>query len=631
MASPDLHCYSLREAWSGKRPKYKKLVLVSLRQHIEAYGDDDGVLFLSSNWLLWQECLNRGMHCVCLDRGLLDWPEAYTLGNELYLRANDWIYLDGKDITKFHGVSLGTKLNNELTLLLSDVEKLSRAISIIAEEFSSDEIIYYDVVSDYGFLSPSERKDLVRTVAENIGVGFSDRADPIADREPGMTHIAQVPESRSPSVRRKIASFFRMSLDRLFRTIVSLIGHPTRLFSRRYPKVLIAVTRLNGLPLLNSFSSRYKLRPYYLTAWIPNKRNFSRLFSYIISGISFVDACNTPLVATELDDIAKIKRTVTERFKTSPIPLNDNIARYVIEKIVNTGKFEDAASIVKWCERLLDTHQPDMILTDGFRNALTTSLLEIGKAKGLSTLACWHAQIGQYLKLHTLGCDPRTPSSIDICLSWGSAQDQWLQKIGSSTLAVRTGSLVSGKKRNRRPSTNHSTKRRALVLQYFMNYSDYRTPPTYEYEVFVKVVRMLNSQGIDDVIVKLHPGAPKESYYQKISREFRLKCVIFRSENLSELIDEADFAIGQPASGSMMECISAGLPFYPLLLPPNSVTSVFAESGAVFTNFQELEAAVANTAHPNLEDIFNAFTSAQDIPDPTMETWRSLTEKATLL
>ena len=122
---------------------------------------------------------------------------------------------------------------------------------------------------------------------------------------------------------------------------------------------------------------------------------------------------------------------------------------------------------------LLDRHKPDVVLTDGLQNVLTTTFLELAKKRGIATVATWHSPYIQDVKISIFGGDPRIPPVVDTCFTWGRIHEKWLARNGTRCKAVRTGSVVNAHYRRRPP--RDGGRNRGLILQYLTPLADVKS------------------------------------------------------------------------------------------------------------------------------------------------------------
>ncbi len=620
---PDYKCFRLDERLPYLKKSYRSLALVMERRHVEALepGDDD-TLIVSSNWLLWQQCLREQRHCVHADLGILGW-DALQLGNNHYMDIHDWVYVDGRDATLFHGVSLGRKLRSETSLVVADYRKLKRSLEALIERFSPEEVVFFDFRTDYGFLDREERLRILQEVAREQNLRIADRGDASGGSEsdfPTIQSYGFLTENR-PSLK----SFLKSAALAVFEHFFNLLSICLRALAPDRPTVLIAATALNGIPLLENFDGK-GVFPLYLAKMLPNKRDFLGLINYLKKGGLLVAAGRPKLQPSDRDAVVAIERRLQAAWKTPADGVAGALRRYIGKNVLRLNKFHEVAEDMLWAECLLERHKPDQIFTDGFMSPLCTTFLELAKARGIRTAAAWHAPIIQNVRFEALGSNPKYPSLVDRLFTWGKAQEDWLEAISAKVETVRTGCPISGQRRF--PALSSGRPQKVLVVQYFISYNNFQSPACHEYYFFVESVRMLLKLGYSQIRVKLHPGTNKSRYYKKIADSFSFECDIVSSRAFKEHVAWADFVIGPPTSGTMLETMGMGKPHYPVMLPPSSMDMTHLQGLWVFSDFQSLGQALSEGYVPDQGAFLNNFISYDDIPNPARRMWDALRDNA---
>lgn len=598
------------------------MVFVTRRHHFEEIADPgDDTLVVSANWILWQEALARGMHCVHTHLGLVDWDTS-ELDSDLWLSAYDWVYVDGADLTLFNGISLGRKFAKEISFVMADIARLDRIFRALITRFEPLEIVYFDCKTDTGYLGYTYRVSLIETICSDCGVGFLNRSAPEEDsiREMPINRFAglmQKKETTRDRVREAAREVFGFTADLVCRLL--------RFGDKRRNFVLMLNTHLNTLPLLNAYDGRF-VRPMLLANWFPNKSDIRSMLHALRKGVLLVHTRRKRLSANELAQV----EAICDRFralwaKEKAPPKEEILRRYVLDNVLLPGRLAEKAQEVKWAQALIRRHRPDEVFSDGLTNPLIKTVFEVATEMGLRTNSTLHGQFIQPTKIEIFGCDPRVPSVVSRCLTWGAVHEKWLDSIGAKCQMVRTGNLISGKYRtmahaNGEPRTQ---KRRALVLQYAVPYNNFSSLTSNEYEYFVKIVRELTRLGYDEICVKIHPKVPKIAYYNQIAAFFGLECNVVEQGPFEKYVDWADVVIGPVHSGAMLEVLASGKPYYPAMLSPDSANPAYFPSSTVYRTTDEIIAALkAGEVPGNPREILNDFTSIDEIPDAAAQTWK---------
>ena len=77
-----------------------------------------------------------------------------------------------------------------------------------------------------------------------------------------------------------------------------------------------------------------------------------------------------------------------------------------------------------------------------------------------------------------------------------------------------------------------------------------------QYVYFVIHGKGFERLGRFQVLFKLHPGAWRASYFERIKEHFDLKCDVVVDGNFQDFVRESDFVIGPASSGAMPETLA---------------------------------------------------------------------------
>jgi hypothetical protein len=291
--------------------------------------------------------------------------------------------------------------------------------------------------------------------------------------------------------------------------------------------------------------------------------------------------------------------------------------------VLENGKLEAMAEAVRRSERVFDKHRPRRVIVDSPKGTPARMRIEQAHNRGIPVDYIWHAPFSvQNFRFESLGCDPRFPVQVTRCLSWGAANDAWLDRIGAKTPRVRVGSpLIDVPSNAHRPKVQKKPER-VLLLQYTPIDTDIRSLHAREYEFFVGAVRMLRDLGCD-VRLKLHPGDTRISYYRRIAHFFGCELPIVKEDAFMDCVAWSDAVIGPVASGALLEVLAVGKPYFPVLLEPHGLDLTDYEGLRVFKDVESLRQALAMGQEPDMGEILNRFCGTGDIADPARRIWRA--------
>ena len=623
---PQVKCWALGENPPHLGNRYRRLALVSHPRHLRRLRKDDAeTLVVSCNWLLWQEAVGDGWHCVSYEAEH-DGADPADLTSTIYSRADDWMFVDGADATAFKGVSLGAKCIRDESLVINESERLRRSLAALARRYRPEEFVFFDFREDlFGFLEPEARFNLVRAVAEDRGLRVTDRRDPTdnADSDHMPPSIYRKPRKDGGTsmdrLRKLVAHAYELAADR-----ISTLRRP---LGRRRPVVLILMTGLNSVPLLEAFDGK-GVYPLLLAKWYPKKRDLWFFLRNLAKGVLVTTFPPSSLSDEDRRRLEAIPERLRAAWRSLPAEgVEADVRAHVQRHILSTGRLEEHAARVLSAERVLDRHKPDVVLTDGLQNVLTTTFLELAKKRGIATVATWHSPYIQDVKISIFGGDPRIPPVVDTCFTWGRIHEKWLARNGTRCEAVRTGSVVNAHYRRRPP--RDGGRKRGLILQYLTPLANVKSVQAARYGSFVEVARMLSELGFSEIRLKLHPGASVAApYYRKICETFGLACDVRHAGPFHEHVAWADVVIGPVTTGAMLEVMAAGKPYYPLLLPPHSVNVEYLGAYPVFEDVASLHRALKSGQSLDQTQLLNDYTSLGEIPDPAMRAWEALRGEA---
>lgn len=617
-------CYRIDEEPAYLKPSYRRFALVADRRQLDCVDTTDGeTLVVASDWLLWQACVRDGVHCVLASRGIPGWRDTRRLGADYYLRSNDWVYVAGEDATLFRGVSLGRKFVRQVSLVIADYEVKRQVLEVLTGRFRPKEYVYFDYRTDDDFLDDPERFAIVCGVAKEFGIAVIDRRDSAgrADAEFSV-YSAYKPsaEPRRRSLRGRAVDVGLAAFERL----VDGLSRLRRAVGSGRPRVLMLVSHMAAIPLIRKFEGR-AFYPMFLAWLFPRKRDVGFVADCIARGMLVVGAPRRRLSRDERRAVDGIRARLERAWAENPASGREAMVRKHVKKhLLDAGRLYEKAADVCWAERVLARHRPDFVFTDTLQNSVMLTLVELAKLRGIPTAATWHGPYIQDVRFDIFGSDERVPPLVDTCFTWGRNHERWLDNTAATTARVRTGNPICGIYRDlprARPDKGN-----VLVLQYIGPGHDFAAPTSHEYFYFVHVVRMLKDLGYANIRLKFHPGLSKVGYYERIAADFDVACELVADRPFPEMVTWADLVIGPVISGAMLEVISAGRTYYPVLLPPHSINLDYLESAPVYGDIESLRRALESGSPPDQGRLVDDFIACDDIPDPAARLWQVVGE-----
>jgi len=605
--------------------RYRALALVVTPAHVERLDPaDEDVLIVCCDWLLWQRLIGERRHAVHYELGLLDWDGTDSLNTDLFNHANDWILdIDGGDPSVFRDVSLGRLFGAEMTMAVMNFHRLNRSLRSLIRRFHPRELWFYDFKYDINHLTPALRRHIVRLVAGDCAVGFVDRSKaPLAsDHGKALATYRLKDHGRLARMLLAIYAFVIEAATRLRRAF----GPPGN-------RVLVLVNTNMAVPLVRGFAGG-RLTPMFLGRTIPKRPGL--LWRCLARGILLVNPWPASLTAADSARVVEIRDALDRATSRAADGMLAFAHAYVRENVLDLAALREAAEEVTMAASVLDRLQPRRIVVDGIRSRRHLAYAELARARGIAVDYIWHAPLTpQNMKTGGLGGDPRQPTFVSRCLSWGRTNEEWLRRVGAQTSVVRVGSPLRDKFiRDTRPAASRPARtgaeRNVLVLQYGFNVLDLAGVNANMYGTFVNLMRMLRRLGYANVRFKMHPGPGRwqKSYFAKIADFFGVTCDILQYEPFEACLEWADVVIGPSHTGAMFETLAAGKPYHALMLPPHNTFDVrYFEGFPLINSLDQLPDALERDTDAAGRKLLDDLYATDEIANPSERFWQVLAD-----
>lgn len=606
-------CFLLDPLPGHIKAHYPKLALISHPDHLSHLNpEDEDTLIVSCDWLVWQKCLAKNLHCIYYEFGLLGWSDRESENSDLYIRGNDWVYESGKDQTIFHGVSLGRFFCTEITMCLMNIRRLEQSIKTLLDRFSPDEIFFFDFSNDISVLDQGARRDLIKNIAKVRSVRFIDQGGVPFNEEKSLAHHSVDLKEHS----RKIEALLFL-YARALEVATTL---RCRLNKKNRRVMVVCISNIVE-PLIRNFSGG-GLTPIFLARTVPKKLDL--LWRCLINGAMLVVPKNVPLTNADRARLKEITSAIKTNFSAPNSKTRKILRDYIMRQILESGRLLKIAQDVLGAEQLLDKHQPERVVIDGERNPPPRMYIELAKVKNMGADHTWHSSlIPRNQQVDALGGDPRMTPLITRSLTWGPAHEAWLDAVDSRQPRIRIGSplldrYTIGKKHQTQSKQN------ALILQYTPNVMDLKGLNANIFYHFVFTVRLLQKRGFKNIRFKIHPGPGrwKQSYLEEVARNFNLRCEIIKDMPFEDCVTWADIAVGPVQTGAMYETLAARKPYYAMLLPPHSMDVRYYKDFPIYESTEELERALDEPYRHELgQKLLNDVYSANEFPSPSKRFW----------
>ena len=602
---------------SKLKKQYDNLILVSHRRHVsKIVTPKEKTLIVSSDWLLIKDLNQNGYDAVYFEYGLRDWGEQ-ELESQLYIRTNDWLYINGVDKSKYNGVSLGQLFSRDISLVYLSYARLSAALSCMCVEFKPKKIFLYDYRSEFELLDEFSRIKIVEEVCRQHVVHLVNSADcPGADDD----EFPQLPiygGSKAPVENyRWLRGFYGL--------VIEFISAMLRGLTPKRDKVLV-MTGGHLAQTLSKYATSKTITPIYFSSLLIKKPG--EVLRTIWRGSYLARRLYTNIDDVNYEAVQQITESYLKHWeKDKPDVLRMIVRRYITRNVFSSERIRFYTSQIDLTKKFLLKHQPKRVLLDSIFGADSRIPMEIAKAMGAKIDYIWHGYWTHIIFFDALGGDPRSKTLVDRVYSWGEQNERWLDAINWQGECVRVGNPFAQKYLKKRRAVNlKKFPQNILILQYTPMNTDIRGLNANQYGYFVDLVRRLEEVGDFNLRLKLHPGVWKTSYYEKIKEQYTLDCEIRKDGPFEKHVQWADVVIGPVQSGAYLEVLGANKPYYPVVMPPQS-KMVFAQNTKFYEDLgllvDDIHHSISQDQVMSLEELI----SFSQFPNPAlaiMKAWEN--------
>ncbi len=421
---------------SDLRSSYKYVALVSHSRHVIKISSDlSDTLIVSTDWLLTMKLCNENFHALYFEAGLQNWNDE-KLESELYLRANDWVFIDGIDRTKYRGVSLGKLFVRDISYIYISYERLKQSLTNICSTYKPQQIFFYDFRSEVGLLDCQIKSELVSEICSIYGARFVDFSDCVDGNDDEFPQKQVYGSSKPPDVSfpmlRKVFDLFWELLSALLTTrnhtrkkiAVMTGGHLAQILSLEIPNKEI-------IPIY--FSSVLKKSPIVLAKTILRGGYLSSSLTNTESKVNF----------SIIENIRKIYNDYWNRTECSK--LDKFVRRFIATNIFESSRIKFYCSQIDSTKTFLDKHKPYRILLDSVLSPNSRIPMELSKQMGIKVDYIWHGFIQQIILFDALGGDSRSEVLVDRIYTWGSYNERWLENVEWKGEFIRVGNPITQK------------------------------------------------------------------------------------------------------------------------------------------------------------------------------------------
>jgi len=613
--SPSVSELSALHEQSQLKAKYKKIVLISHRNHVPRLIADPDALTISTDWLAWRHCLDAGHHSIYFESLLEEWPEERGNPDLHFQTSASWMYVKGKDVTSFRGVSLGKQFNKQMSLFRHGYLRQWHALVRACRKYSPEILEFYDIRAEYDYLDDDTKKKLVCDVASKFQLELIDRNDRLSP-DPEAFHDLpfQMQNDEPRNLKYFLRLFYETIVDIWFRMRFVIVKPEKRVYLLlNWPALKNLLKNLQGI----------KLNPVILARQFPKSADF--VLDCWRKNILLAGLPLTQLDEFEENRLVEIEESVENSFVRPESAFELVQQNFIRENFFLSGFFRRAAIEVKSYERLFDRHKIAHVVVGDSENKTCRLLLELAYKKGI------HAdELLNGVFLTDEYFDARSGDSfhqpyVKRLLTWGLQNESWFAERNETTPIVRTGYPALGAVRREfsKPETDRGN---ALILPISME--GIKALNTNIFSTLVDTVRGLRSLGYASIRIKVHSGHPVKKYFEDIAAYFALDCEIFQAGGLAEHIEWADLVIGPIDSGAFVETMAMGTPYYPMRLHPSSLRNKYFGTVKPSESVPELLEAVRRNNFPEPQEFLEYFCSTESIPNASTKVWEILEQAA---
>ena len=595
------------------RARYRRIVLVSHPRHIAALDlADTESLIVSTDWLAWRQAVDRGGHCLHFEAMLADWPDERGDPGGQWLTASRWMEKDGADATVFQGLSLGCQFVGDLVLFTGAYQRLWHAIERVCLKYRPDVLVLVDLRSERNQVDDTVKRLLAGDIAKRHGIAFDDRLDAPPENDPDWPdHTYFNLEPQESGVRPLLRRIYSRAVALLFRLALPHVW--------RRPKVFLISNPAAVLPLLAGFGAR-RIAPVLLASLWPKSLGF--LWHCLRRGILLVSLPEVRLDAGEEAEVARILADADAILAADGSAFGRARRHFLMALLRGRGQLRHQAREVKQYDKLFRAVGVRRVIVGDSGNALNRLMLETGRKLGAEAEEMPNGMFLSDMRVDTrIGRGDRAPT-LTRFLSWGRQNEEWMAATGSKVPCVRVGypALDALQARAGAPVSG-KTPRRVLVLPIWVDAYDPIGFHSNKIAYTVALAMALKAAGIPEVRVKIHPGPPRRTAYQRALDYHGLDVQVFKEGPINPHIEWADAVVGPPNSGSMVETLAVGKPYYALRGYPSFIARGYTDRIGTFDDIDELTAALSAGRHPDGRAVLEYLCSYDSIPRATDRFW----------
>ncbi|MCC7016141.1 MAG: hypothetical protein IT564_02925 [Rhodospirillales bacterium] len=600
----------LRPNWLKDR--YDRITLISHRRHLPHLDPrDTRTLVLSTDWLAWRQCLDNGIACLHFEALLDEWPAARGDPDDIHMRRCDWMFREGRDLTLFHGISLGKLFIRDVAMACGAFERIWHALDRAIRRFEPTELLLHDLRAEHDLLDGSVKVWMVEELAKRHDLQLIARPDvPPAD-DPGFSERNDgfgVSDPESP-VRPALREIYAEAIDTVFR--IGRRGAPP------LGKVLLVLNWLTMRSLIRSHRDS-GLAPAMLAGHMP--KGLASLRTWWRDGVALVNPPPARLDSADRRSLAVIRAEI-ESGEAAP---GDAAAAarhlFILHRILAAGRLERRALEVKRYLKLFRRHRFARVVVGDATNGFCRMIADCARAAGVATDELPNGMFVTRQRYDARLGDGAAAPAIQRELSWGPLTDRWLETTGVRVPRVTVGyPALDGLRRPVAPVRFE----RALILPIYADADDAMAFTSNIFGSLVEVTRALRDFGCQ-VRVKVHVGPQNLAYYTDVIRQAGIGVPVFKDNLFDRHLEWADFVVGPVNSGAFVETLAAGKPYFPICPSPSQIDPKLLPGVRLIGSASELIERLKRQDVPDRDRVLEDICSFVSIADSSRRFWAVL-------
>lgn len=596
---------------------YDRLVLISHRRHIPSVADTgDNSLVLSTDWLAWRQCVEKGIACIHFESMLAEWPQERGNPDNVHMRNCNWMLVDSRDISEFHGISLGRLFTRDVSLGANAIERLYYALSRAIAQFQPKELVFLDMRSEHDLLDTKITFWIVQSLAKRYGVQVVDNRDIPRKGDRGFSeqvdeYGTSIPESTWRSLARKAYS---EGIDWLFRLRASISGPRGR--------ILLFLNWICARNIIDAYAGQGPLPAIFAPSSPKRLRDLVWLWR---QNAILVNPPSGHLNQADLEKLKNIRSAISEQARKAINPVEVAKWMFIQASILDNQRLEARAKDLVSLEKLFKRHQFIRAVIGDVTNDYCRTIAETARQAGVMVDELIN---GMFLTRQHSSARMDIINDVRSCvariLSWGPLIERWIKASGVTSSSVTVGYPALDKLRL--PATSRFLKR-ALVLPIYADGDDAMAFTSNIFGSLVCTVQALIGLGYE-VRVKVHVGPQNFDYYKDVLQQAGLDVPIFKDNLFIKHLEWADFVVGPVNSGAFVETLAAGKPYYPVSPSPSQIDPTLLPNVRLIRSAPELISQLKNGEIPDRDIVLEDICRFVSIPDSSRCFWEIMAKEA---